>query len=125
MRKGRIDMMMSDRYAHNAGLFKALADRNRLQIVTMLSRGEQCACNLLDKFSITQPTFSHHMKILCGCGLVNARKEGKMMVYSLNDKTVEDVKECLCMITGECVCEPGKCQCGPECTCSDDCPCKS
>ena len=33
---------------------------------------------------ITQPTLSHHMKILCECGLVNARKEGKWQHYSLN-----------------------------------------
>ncbi len=50
----------------------------------MLSCGELCACEILEKFSITQPTLSHHMKILCDCGLVNGRKEGKWMHYSLN-----------------------------------------
>ena len=43
---------------------KALGDSNRLQIVKMLSEGEKCACNLLERFEITQPTLSHHMR---GC----------------------------------------------------------
>ena len=56
---------------------KALGDNNRLQIIQMLSDGEKCGCKLLEAFDITQPTLSHHMKILCDCGLVNDRKEGK------------------------------------------------
>ena len=72
---------------------KALGDSNRLQIVKMLSSGEKCGCKLLEAFEITQPTLSHHMKILCGCGLVNARKDGKWSHYSLNCETLSSVKE--------------------------------
>ena len=55
---------------------KALGDANRLEIVKMLSDGEKCGCKLLERFEITQPTLSHHMKILAECGLVTpARKE--------------------------------------------------
>jgi len=67
-----------------AAICKALGDANRLQIVQMLSAKEKCACKLLEAFEITQPTLSHHMKILCECGLVNSRKEGKWHYYSLN-----------------------------------------
>lgn len=63
---------------------KALADANRLRIVKLLSQGEKCACKLLEAFDITQPTLSHHMKILCACELVSVRKEGKWAHYSLN-----------------------------------------
>jgi DNA-binding transcriptional ArsR family regulator len=59
---------------------KALGDANRLEIVKMLSDGEKCGCKLLERFEITQPTLSHHMKILMECGLVNARKDGKLDV---------------------------------------------
>ena len=62
---------------------KALGDRSRVQIVGMLAGGEMCACKLLERFAITQPTLSHHMKILCECGLVSARREGKWSHYSL------------------------------------------
>ncbi|MDD2993212.1 MAG: metalloregulator ArsR/SmtB family transcription factor [Pygmaiobacter sp.] len=67
---------------------KALGDSNRLQIVKMLSEGEKCACNLLERFEITQPTLSHHMKTLCDCGLVEVRREGKWSHYSLNCETL-------------------------------------
>ena len=67
-----------------AVICKALGDSNRLQIVQMLSGGEKCGCKLLEAFDITQPTLSHHMKMLCECGLVNDRKEGKWHHYSLN-----------------------------------------
>ena len=72
---------------------KALSDSNRLQIVQMLTDGEKCACKLLEQFEITQPTLSHHMKILCECGLVEARKEGKWSRYSLNCEKLVAFKE--------------------------------
>ena len=58
-----------------AVICKALGDSNRLRIVQMLTEGEKCGCKLLETFDITQPTLSHHMRILCECGLVNARNE--------------------------------------------------
>lgn len=66
-----------------AVICKALGDSNRLRIVQMLSDGEKCACKLLEAFEITQPTLSHHMKILCECGLVQDRQVGKWRYYSL------------------------------------------
>jgi len=68
----------------NVAICKALGDYNRLQIIQMLSDGEKCGCKLLEAFEITQPTLSHHMRILCECGLVNDRKEGKRHHYSIN-----------------------------------------
>ena len=63
---------------------KALADPNRLQVVQLLTEGEKCGCDLLEKLQIGQPTLSHHMKILCDCGLVTARKAAKWSYYSLD-----------------------------------------
>lgn len=71
-----------------AKICKALGDSNRLSIVQMLSDGEKCGCKLLEAFDITQPTLSHHMKILYACGLINDRKEGKWHYYSLNCATL-------------------------------------
>ena len=106
---------MDNTYVKHAGLFKALADTNRLMIVDMLSCGELCACKILEKFNITQPTLSHHMKILCDCGLVSGRKEGKWMYYSLNEEAVEDFKGFLNLVTSnkdECICNSeGICSC--------------
>ncbi len=66
---------------------KALGDSSRLRIIQMLFDGEKCGCKLLEAFEITQPTLSHHMKILCECGLVIDRKEGKWHHYSVNENT--------------------------------------
>lgn len=79
-------------YQRYIGLLKAISDTNRLMIVNMLSCGEICACKILEKLEITQPTLSHHMKVLGDCGLVNGRREGKWIYYSLNKETVERFK---------------------------------
>jgi len=108
---------MEEKYSQKVGLFKALSDTNRLMIVDMLSCGELCACKILEKFHITQPTLSHHMKILCDSGLVKGRKEGKWMHYSLNDDTVQEMKEFLAEITifnEDCICHGEGCNCGEK-----------
>lgn len=75
-----------------ASICKALSDSNRLEIVKMLSSGEKCACKLLEHFEITQPTLSHHMRVLCECGLVIARKDGKWQHYSLSCERLSEFK---------------------------------
>lgn len=74
---------MKINHKENAKLFKALADENRLAILMMLLDGEKCACELLEELQITQPTLSHHMKILCDAGIVDSCKDGKWMHYSI------------------------------------------
>ena len=109
--------MVNDVYKEHARMFKTLSDPNRLMIVDMLSCGELCACVILEKFNITQPTLSHHMKSLCDCKLVNGRKEGKWTHYSLNDETVKGLREFLtgvttakeCCICNEIICCEEKC----------------
>ena len=66
-----------------ACIFKALGDENRIRILRLLSGGEKCACMLLDELNISQPTLSHHMKVLCDAGIVEATKDGKWMHYSI------------------------------------------
>ena len=69
-----------------ADMFKALCDENRIKIVKLLQSGEKCACVLLDDLHITQPTLSHHMKILCDSGIIVGRKDGKWMHYSISQE---------------------------------------
>ena len=74
-------------------VFKALSDNNRLKIIHMLSCscGEMCACHILEKFSITQPTLSHHMKTLIEAKLVNTRKNGSWNYYSINHEKISQI----------------------------------
>ena len=66
-----------------AVLFKALGDENRIRILKLLRSGEKCACKLLEELNISQPTLSHHMKILCDTGIVSGRRDGKWTHYSI------------------------------------------
>lgn len=77
-------------YEQQVLCFKALSDETRLQILEMLTMGELCACNILEKFNFTQPTLSYHMKLLSQAGLVSGRKEGKWTYYSLNDENLKE-----------------------------------
>jgi len=77
---------MSSEYETNAKILKALSDPNRLQIIDLLSCGEKCACEILENFKFTQPTLSHHMKVLMDCGLIEVKKDGIWNYYKLNVK---------------------------------------
>ncbi len=83
-----------------ATIFKAFCDENRINILQLLIGGEKCACRLLEAMEITQPTLSHHMKILTDSGIVKARKEGKWMYYSLSDEGIEKAQEYLLLLKG-------------------------
>lgn len=76
-------------YEKNIKIYKAIGEINRIKIVEMLATGEKCACVLLENFNFTQPTLSHHMRVLIDCGIVKCRKEGTWMHYSLDDSMCE------------------------------------
>ena len=86
---------MSRNYEENIKILKALGEINRLKIVDMLSSGEKCACIILENFNFTQPTLSHHMKVLIDSGIVKCRKEGTWIHYSLDKELCADVLDFL------------------------------
>ncbi|MGL4654623.1 MAG: ArsR/SmtB family transcription factor [Sarcina sp.] len=75
---------MSDYYEEHSKIMKCIADPRRLEIIDILSKGEKCACDILEHFKFTQPTLSHHMKVLMCCGLVECEKRGIWTYYKLN-----------------------------------------
>lgn len=91
--------MSISEYEENAKVFKAFCDENRLMILELLQTGEKCACKLLEDLKIGQSTLSHHMKILCDSGIVNARKEGKWTHYSISPQGSVYARELLGKIT--------------------------
>lgn len=74
--------MFSD-YEKISKSLKVISDPKRLEILDMLSCGELCACEILEKFDITQPTLSHDMKKLESADLIKSRKIGKNTYYPL------------------------------------------
>lgn len=96
-------------YRAESGVFKALSEPTRLKILDMLSCGEMCACKLLDGISVTQPTLSHHMKVLMDCGLVSGRKDATWMHYSIRKESIGKLHGFIDLLTSgkeDCVCKP-------------------
>lgn len=85
---------MGYEFAEDAKAFKVFTDENRLRIIKMLYTGERCACVLLEELKISQPTLSHHMKILETNGLVTVRKDGKWSHYTICEKRMKQLKGC-------------------------------
>ncbi len=69
-----------------AALLKALADPNRLRLLSIVKAcdtGESCVCDLTEPLDLGQPTVSHHLKILVDAGLLHREKRGTWAYYSL------------------------------------------
>lgn len=78
-----------------ADIFKALSEEGRLKILKFISGCERCACEVQEQLDLTQPTISHHMKILTQAGIINSEKKGRWMHYSINKEKMLEVSEFL------------------------------
>ncbi len=76
--------------------FKALADPTRVAIVNRLAgAGEVCVCDLTAAFELTQPTISHHLKLLREAGLVEASRRGTWAYYRLVPEALDSLRAAL------------------------------
>src|SRR5438552_10981574 len=66
-------------------LFKALADRTRLRLISLIGDSEVCVCFLVAILKTSQPKISRHLAYLRRAGIVSARREGKWMHYRLTE----------------------------------------
>ena len=75
---------------------KALGDPTRLRLFSLISAsGEQCACDLTEPLGVSQPTVSHHLRILLDAGLVTREQRGKWAFYSARQDTLDDLSSFL------------------------------
>ena len=75
-------------------VFKALADPNRLRLLSIIkasSSGATCVCDLTDPLDLSQPTVSHHLKVLVEAGLLHREKRGTRAYFSLAPGALDDV----------------------------------
>jgi ArsR family transcriptional regulator len=87
-----------DQAADLARTLKALADPTRLRLVSMVAaheRGEACVCDLTEPLGLTQPTVSHHLKILVDAGIFTRDKRGVWAYYALVPATLEALSSVL------------------------------
>src|SRR3954463_13552103 len=79
-----------------AARFKALADPTRVAIVNALSASDEvCVCNLTATFELSQPTISHHLKVLRQAGLVEASRRGTWAYYRLVPEAIDALRGAL------------------------------
>src|SRR5687767_2410218 len=75
--------------------FHALSDETRLRIIECLEDGEQCVCDLMTTLDTAQSRLSFHLKTLKDAGLLNDRREGRWMYYSLNSRTFDELQDAM------------------------------
>jgi len=79
---------------HIASLLKALADPVRLRLMSLVAShpgGEACVCDLNEAFDLSQPTISHHLKVLHDAGLLDREKRGIWAYYRVRADTLANV----------------------------------
>ena len=81
--------------AELAARFKALGDPTRVAIVNRLAAGECCVCDLTEAFELSQPTISHHLKVLRDAGLVQSSRRGTWAHYRLVPEAVQALRQTL------------------------------
>lgn len=81
-------------------VFKALADPTRREILKILSGGDKTAGEIAEQFDMTWPTISHHFAVLRQADLVESRKNGQQVVYSINTTVLQEVFSWFLDLTG-------------------------
>ena len=97
------DPLSVEQAASVAALFKALSDPVRLRLLSLIAShagGEACVCDLNDAFDLSQPTISHHLKVLHEVGLLDRSKRGVWVYYRVRPEALRDVAKMLGGVTG-------------------------
>jgi ArsR family transcriptional regulator, arsenate/arsenite/antimonite-responsive transcriptional repressor len=88
---GLIDASAAESLAH---VFKALGDPTRVRLLSLIAAaedGEACVCDLIEPVGLSQPTVSHHMKLLVDAGLVSREQRGKWAYYRVINETLTTI----------------------------------
>lgn len=92
---GVLDVDAAERLAH---IFKALGDPTRVRLLSLIAAtdgGEACICDLTEPVALSQPTVSHHMKLLVDAGLVTREQRGKWAYYRVADQTLLSIAQAI------------------------------
>lgn len=76
-------------------MLKVLADENRLKILSCLTKGEMCVCQLTGGVGIPQNLMSHHLKVLKDAGLIDDERRGRWIYYSVKARGLGELLGCV------------------------------
>ncbi|WP_063050000.1 ArsR/SmtB family transcription factor [Nocardia arthritidis] len=89
--------------AELAGVFKALADPMRLRLLSVIASragGEACVCDLSEGIDLTQPTISHHLKVLREAGLLTSERRASWVYYRVVPEALQRLSDVLLVESG-------------------------
>ena len=81
-----------------AAIFRALGDPGRLRLLSFLAAqpgGEACVCNLTEPLGLSQPTVSHHLKVLFDAGLLDRDRRGTWVYYRIRPERLASLRDAL------------------------------
>lgn len=76
-------------FNQTAEFLRVIAEPNRLKILCILQKQEMCVCNIWQYLDLSQNLTSHHLKVLRDFRLIESKKEGTKIIYSVNPQTIE------------------------------------
>lgn len=91
-------VLQPDEAAQMAALFRVLGEPARLQLLNFIaaqSEGEACVCQLVEPLGLSQPTVSHHLKVLYEAGLLEKERRGTWIYYKLVPERIEALRNAL------------------------------
>ncbi|PWK89511.1 ArsR family transcriptional regulator [Lentzea atacamensis] len=94
--------LAEEQAAELATMFKALGDPVRLRLLSLIATrpgGEVCVCELTPSFDLSQPTISHHLKLLRQAGLVDSERRGTWVYYRIRPETTDRLAEVLAEVS--------------------------
>ncbi|MEV6715229.1 metalloregulator ArsR/SmtB family transcription factor [Lentzea sp. NPDC051208] len=96
--------LAEEQAAELATVFKALGDPVRLRLLSLIASrpsGEVCVCELTPAFDLSQPTISHHLKLLRQAGLVDSERRGTWVYYRVRPETTDRMAALLSSVSGD------------------------
>jgi ArsR family transcriptional regulator len=89
--------------ARAAGVFRALADPTRLEVFALIAARPEpiCVCDIVAKFDVSQPTISHHLRVLRKAGLVAATRRGTWSYYAVDERGVTAARAAIAVVLTE------------------------
>jgi ArsR family transcriptional regulator len=90
-----VDTMPVDLAERSMRMFKALADDTRYAIFRLIASQPEpiCACDVVDRFTVSQPTIAHHLKVLREAGLITVTRRGVWAYYEADPRGVDELSE--------------------------------
>jgi len=82
-------------------VFKAISDKNRRKIISLLRKRDMTAGEIADHFNISKPSVSEHLKILKNADLINSEKRGRYIIYFLNLTILQEIVTYFLQISAE------------------------